>query len=171
MQIPLFKPQTEWLPPENFPDLSKYDEIAIDLETKDPDLMKMGSGSVVGKGDVTGIAVAVPGWSGYYPIAHEGGGNMDRKKVLEWFKDILNTTSTKIFHNAMYDVCWIKSMGIKINGQIVDTMIAASLVNENRFRYTLDAVAKDYVGAGKNERLLQEAAKDWGVDIPMLTKK
>ena len=52
MQIPLFKPQTEWLPPENFPDLSKYDEIAIDLETKDPDLMKMGSGSVVGKGDV-----------------------------------------------------------------------------------------------------------------------
>ena len=76
MQIPLFKPQTESLPPENFPDLSKYDEIAIDLETKDPDLMKMGSGSVVSKGDVVGIAVAVPGWSGYYPIAHEGGGNM-----------------------------------------------------------------------------------------------
>ena len=63
MQIPLFKPQTEWLPPDRiFLDLSKYDEIAIDLETKDPDLMKMGSGSVVGKGNiVTGIAVAVPG--------------------------------------------------------------------------------------------------------------
>ena len=59
MQTPLFKPQTEWLPPENFPDLSKYDEIAIDLETKDPDLMKMGSGSVVGKGYVVGSAVAV----------------------------------------------------------------------------------------------------------------
>ena len=59
MQIPLFKPQTEWLPPENFPDLSKYDDIAIDLETKDPDLMKMGSGSIVGNGDVVGIAVAV----------------------------------------------------------------------------------------------------------------
>jgi hypothetical protein len=91
MQIPLFKPQTEWLPPENFPDLSKYDEIAIDLETKDPDLMKMGSGSVVGKGDVVGIAVAVPGWSGYYPIAHEGGGNMSRAKVLKWFQGVLNT--------------------------------------------------------------------------------
>ena len=91
MQIPLFKPQTEWLPPENFPDLSKYDEIAIDLETKDPDLMKMGSGSVVGNGDVVGVAVAVPGWSGYYPIAHEGGGNMDRTKVLKWFQDVLST--------------------------------------------------------------------------------
>ena len=82
MQIPLFKPQTEWLPPENFPDLSKYDEIAIDLETKDPELTKMGSGSVVGKGDVVGIAVAVKGWSGYYPIAHEGGGNMSRACLL-----------------------------------------------------------------------------------------
>ena len=55
-------------------------------------------------------------------------------------------------------------MGFHINGGIIDTMIAASLVNENRFRYTLDAVAKDYVGTGKNEKLLQEAAKDWGVD-------
>ena len=44
----IFKPQTEWLPPQDFPDLSKYDEIAVDLETKDPNLNKrMGSGSVV----------------------------------------------------------------------------------------------------------------------------
>ena len=34
----LFKPQTEWPPPEEFKDLSSYDEIAIDLETKDPEL-------------------------------------------------------------------------------------------------------------------------------------
>ena len=38
IQMPLFKPQTEWLPPEEFPDLSKYNEISIDLETKDPNL-------------------------------------------------------------------------------------------------------------------------------------
>ena len=38
IQQPLFKPQTEWLPPEEFPDLSKYNEISIDLETKDPNL-------------------------------------------------------------------------------------------------------------------------------------
>ena len=37
---PIFKPQTEWLPPESFPDLSDYSEIAIDLETKDPELQK-----------------------------------------------------------------------------------------------------------------------------------
>ena len=164
MQIPLFKPQTEWLPPENFPDLSKYDEIAIDLETKDPDLMKMGSGSVVGKGDVTGIAVAVPGWSGYYPIAHEGGGNMDRKKVLKWFQGVLSTPADKIFHNAMYDVCWIRALGLSINGKIIDTMIASALVDENQMRYDLNNCAKRYTGKGKNESDLYQAAKDWGVD-------
>ena len=164
MQIPLFKPQTEWLPPESFPDLSKYDEIAIDLETKDPDLMKMGSGSVVGKGDVVGIAVAVPGWSGYYPIAHEGGGNMSRAKVLKWFQGVLNTPADKIFHNAMYDVCWIKALSLNINGKLIDTMIASALVDENQMRYDLNSCAKRYTGKGKNETDLYQAAKDWGVD-------
>ena len=164
LQQPLFTPETEWVPPVNLPDLSQHKEIAIDLETRDPNLIKMGSGSVRRDGEVVGIAVAVEGWSGYFPIAHEGGGNMDRDLVLDWFEEVCNTTATKIFHNAMYDVSWIRSMGFHINGGIIDTMIAASLVNENRFRYTLDAVAKDYVGTGKNEKLLQEAAKDWGVD-------
>ncbi len=164
MQIPIFKPQTEWLPPEEFPNLSKHKEIAIDLETKDPELMKMGSGSVMGKGDVVGVAVAVPGWSGYYPIAHEGGGNMDRKKVLKWFQDVLNTPATKIFHNAMYDVCWIRALGLSINGKIVDTMIASALVDENQMRYDLNNCSKRYTGKSKNETDLYQAAKDWGVD-------
>ena len=161
---PVFKPQTEWLPPESFPDLSKYDEIAIDLETKDPDLKSMGSGSVIGNGAVVGIAVAVEGWSGYYPIAHEGGGNMDIRMVLNWFTDVLKTPAIKIFHNAMYDVCWIRSMGLEIQGKIVDTMIAGSLVDENRFRYDLGSLGRDYVGIGKNEAVLKETADHWGID-------
>ena len=164
IQVPLFKPQTEWLPPETFPDLSKHDEIAIDLETKDPDLIKMGSGNVTGRGDVTGIAVAVQGWSGYYPIAHEGGGNMDRKKVLKWFQNVLNTPATKIFHNAMYDVCWLRSLGLKIKGKIVDTMIAAAIVDENQMRYDLNNCSRRYIGKGKDEAALYDAAKSWGVD-------
>ena len=160
----LFKPQTEWLPPEEFKDLSGYDEIAIDLETKDPELKTMGSGSVTGKGEIVGIALAVDGWSAYYPIAHEGGGNMDRKKVMDYFRTILNYPSTKIFHNAMYDVCFIRAAGFKINGTIVDTMIAGSLVNENRFRYDLGSLGRDYLGKGKNEAVLTETAKQWGID-------
>ena len=164
LQQPLFTPDTEWIPPDRLPDLSGHMEIAIDLETRDPNLMTMGSGSVRGDGEVVGIAVAVEGWSGYFPIAHEGGGNMDRALVLDWFEELLHNTATKIFHNAMYDVSWIRSMGFSINGGIVDTMVAASLCNENRWSFTLDSVAKDYIGMRKKEKLLQDAAKEWGIN-------
>ena len=164
LQQPLFTPETEWVPPDRLPDLSSHAEIAIDLETRDPNLTTMGSGSVRGDGEIVGIAVAVEGWSGYFPIAHEGGGNMDRGLVLDWFEELLNNTATKIFHNAMYDVSWIRSLGFHINGGIIDTMIAASLCDENRYSYTLDSVGKDYINMRKNEKLLQEAAKDFGVN-------
>jgi len=165
MQKPIFKPQTEWLPPTDFPDLGKYDEIAVDLETKDPNLNKrMGSGSVVKVGDVVGISLATQDWCAYYPIAHEGGGNMDRKMVLKWLQDQMNYESTKIFHNAMYDICWLRSIGINVKGKIVDTMIASALVNENRLRFDLNGLSRDYLGKGKDETQLYEAAKSWGVD-------
>ena len=164
MQTPLFKAQTEWIEPDTFPDLSKYDEIAIDFETKDPDLKTKGSASCRGIGDVVGIAVAVCNWSGYYPIAHENGPNMNRKQVLSWFEDVLKTSALKIFHNAMYDVCWIRRLGLTVHGTIVDTMPVASLVNENRFRYDLNSVAKEYTGLGKNESALNMEAKEWGID-------
>jgi DNA polymerase I-like protein with 3'-5' exonuclease and polymerase domains len=164
MKVPLFVAQTEWIEPEEYPDLRSYDEIAIDLETRDPDLKSKGSGSVIGNGEVVGIAVAVPGRKFYFPIAHGSGPNMDRKRTLEWFKDIMASDAIKIFHNAMYDVCWIRNLGIKINGLIVDTMIAASLIDENRFQYSLNSISWDYLGHGKNEGALNEEAKSRGLD-------
>jgi len=89
---------------------------------------------------------------------------MDRDLVLDWFEEVLHTNATKIFHNAMYDVSWIRSMGFQIRGGIIDTMIAASLIDENRWSFTLDSVGKDYIGMRKNEKLLQDAAKDFGVN-------
>ena len=164
MKIPTFSAQTEWVIPTEFPDLTQVDEIAIDLETRDPDLIKKGSGAIIGNGEVIGIAVATSNYKGYFPIAHHGGGNMDRKKVLEWFQDLLNAPSTKIFHNAMYDVCWIRALGLKINGRIVDTMIAAAVTDENRFRYDLNSLSWKYNGYGKSEAGLSEAAAQWGID-------
>ena len=164
LQAPMFSPETEWVPPVRLPDLSQHTEIAIDLETRDPELKSKGSGSVIGMGEIVGFAVAVEGYKGYFPIGHEGGGNMDRKKVLKWFQGVLSTPATKIFHNAMYDVCWIRALGLSINGKIVDTMIASALVDENQMRYDLNNCAKRYTGKGKNETALYEAAKSWGID-------
>ena len=164
MKIPKFEAQTEWVKPTEFPDLRQVDEIAIDLETKDPNLKEKGSGSVIGEGDVVGIAVATSHYKGYFPIAHEGGGNMDRQRVMLWLKDVLESQSTKIFHNAIYDVCWLRRLGLKINGDIVCTMIAAAVTDENRFRYDLNSLAWHYLGYGKNETALAEAAESWGID-------
>jgi DNA polymerase I-like protein with 3'-5' exonuclease and polymerase domains len=160
----MIEAQTEWVKPEEFPDLRQADTIAIDLETYDPDLKSKGSGSVIKNGKVVGISVAVDGYSGYFPFDHEGGGNLEKSKVIQWFTDICQSPADKIFHNAMYDACWIRSMGIKINGNIYDTMIAASLVNENRFRFDLNSLGWDYVGRGKNETELNNAAKEWGIN-------
>ena len=156
--------QTEWVMHTEYPDLRDHDEIAIDLETKDTDLKSLGSGAVVGRGEVVGIAVAVPNGSWYFPIAHATGPNSDRDKTLEWFKDILNCPATKIFHNAMYDVCWIRKLGLKINGLVVDTMVACSLLDENRFSYTLNTLSWHFLNKGKNEKSLTEAAKQRGLD-------
>jgi DNA polymerase I-like protein with 3'-5' exonuclease and polymerase domains len=157
-------PQTEWVQKTEYPDLRDYDEIAIDLETRDPDLKKKGSGAVIGNGEVVGIAVATYNDKWYFPIAHKEGPNMDRVKTLEWFKDICACPATKIFHNAMYDVCWIRNLGIKINGLIVDTMIASSLLDENRFSYTLNTLSWHFLNEGKSEKALTEAAKARGLD-------
>ena len=160
----VFKPETEWVKPTEFPDLTDRQEIAIDLETQDPDLKSKGSGSVIKNGKVVGISVATEGFVGYFPFDHEGGDNLEKSKVIQWFRDLCKSNSVKIFHNAMYDVCWIRSMGIEIKGIVVDTMIAASLINENRFRYDLNSLGKEYVGWGKAETALRNAADDWGIN-------
>ena len=164
-QIPLFTPETEWVMPEELKDLRGAKQIAIDLETNDPDLKELGSGNVTGKGHIAGVAVAVDGWSGYFPIGHESNGNMDKKLVFSWLQDIFNQEETTfIFHNAMYDICWLRSAGLKIKGKIVDTMIAASLIDENRLSYQLNTLSRYYIGMGKDENILNAAAKEYGID-------
>ncbi len=53
-------------------------------------------------------------------------------------------------------------MDVDIKGKIIDTLIAAPLVDENRFRFDLNSLAKDYRQESKSEAQLYEAAKLWG---------
>ena len=156
---------SEWVQPDSFPDLSRYDKIAIDLETRDPGIKDRGPGYIRKDGEVVGIAVAVEGWCGYYPIAHDTPPNMDKKIVTRWLKDQCAYEDKEyVFHNAFYDVGWLKTMGIDIKGKIIDTLIAAALVDENRFRYDLNSLGRDYLQESKSETQLREAAKLWGLD-------
>ena len=156
--------QSEWVPPETLPDLSDEKIIAFDVETKDPNIQKIGPGWTRNDGHIIGIAVAVKGWKGYYPIRHENGFNWDAKRVLKWTKDLMKTDSIKVAHNAVYDLGWLHAEGIQVNGKVMDTMIMAPLINENKFSYALNAVGKDMLNITKNETMLKEAAAEFGVN-------
>jgi len=155
---------SDWVCPSEYPDLRHAKEIAIDLETKDTNIKSKGSGWATFDGAIVGFAVAALGQQWYFPIQHDAGGNMDLGITTAWMQSILRTPATKIFHNASYDVGWLLVNGFEINGPIVDTMIAAALINENRYSFSLNACAKDYLGEIKNETFLNEKAKEWGID-------
>ena len=163
-QLNFIYSDSDWVCPSEYPDLRAADEVAIDLETKDPDLKKFGAGWAYGKGHIVGFAVAALGKQYYFPIAHDAGGNMDLDITVAWMQDLLKQPSTKIFHNAAYDLGWLKFNNFEVNGPIVDTMIAAALIDENRWSFSLNACAKDYLGEIKNETFLNEKAKEWGLN-------
>ena len=55
----------------------------------------------------------------------------------------------------MYDLGWMRWAGIEVQGPIIDTMIAAPLLNENRRYYNLNSLAGEYLGEYKNEKMLR----------------
>ena len=165
LQMAMFPPKSDWLPPEHpFPDLTDAKEIAIDVETRDPDLKQRGPGWPTANGEVVGYAIAVPGWKGYFPVAHAGGGNLDTRILNKWLKRVFECPADKIMHNAQYDLGWIQAMGFEVKGRIIDTMMTAALIDENRFSYSLNALCYEYLGKTKSEKTLVEAAQEFGID-------
>lgn len=164
LQMAMFTPKSEWVPPAELPSVEGFDEIAIDLETRDPNLKIRGPGWPRSDGEIVGFAVATKAWTVYLPIAHFGGGNLDKRLVNRWMKAVCESSADKIMHNAQYDFGWLRASGFTVNGRIFDTMVAANLLDENRFSYSLNALLYDYLGKAKVEKGLNEAAKEFGVD-------
>ena len=165
LQDTLFEPKSSWTTPDVFPQFSETETIAVDLETYDPHLTTCGPGWATGRGHVVGIGIATESWSGYFPIRHEGGGNLDEGMVLRWLTNTLSSTKRDvIFHNALYDVGRLRREGIIVKGNILDTIVAAPLINENRYSYSLDNLGSFYCDEKKDESLLQDAALAYGIN-------
>jgi DNA polymerase I-like protein with 3'-5' exonuclease and polymerase domains len=152
-------------------DLKDVDTVAIDLETYDPNLKKHGSGAIRGDGFVCGIAIATDKQTLYFPIAHAMTENLDKEETWNELNELIfqNEKITKVFHNAMYDVCWIRSATKQMpKGKLIDTMIAASVLDETRMRYSLDSISKDYLNDSKYKYDLQEKSlSEFGIKDPM----
>ena len=165
LKMDLSNPDVEWFMPSEFPDLTRHTLMAIDLETRDPQLTQMGPGWATKNGEIIGIAIAAGDFSGYFPIAHAKGPNLDKKTTMRWLaKQLATPHMTKVMHNASYDTGWLMAEGVNIQGPIIDTMLSAPLLDENRMSYRLDLLGKDYLGMRKDEKTLKQAAAEWGID-------
>ena len=152
--------------------LKDGDTVAVDLETSDPDLKTKGSGAIRGTGFVCGIAVATGEQTMYFPIHHlHDGQNHDPGETWTKLNKKLfqNPKIRKVFHNAIYDVCWIRAeSGLMPKGELLDTMVAASVIDVNRMQYTLNSLSKDYLGEKKLKWDLQaRSEKECGIKDPM----
>jgi DNA polymerase I-like protein with 3'-5' exonuclease and polymerase domains len=145
--------------------VNKIDEaklIAIDTETYDPNLKTMGPGGFRKDGHVAGISIATDsGYTEYFPIGHEGGGNLNKTKVISFLLYIYSKRKKLIFANAMYDVEWLYSLDKRLtltrDHRIYDVQTIEHLIDENKLKYSLDSLAKFYLRKSKYEVELEQA--------------
>jgi len=145
--------------------VNKIDEaklIAIDTETYDPNLKTMGPGGFRKDGHVAGISISTDsGYTEYFPIGHEGGGNLNKTKVISFLLYIYQSKKKLIFANAMYDVEWLYSLDKRLtltrDHRIYDVQTIEHLIDENKLKYSLDSLAKHYLRKSKYEVELAQA--------------
>lgn len=165
-QMSMFLPKADWRPPKELPDLSAAKIISLDVETSDPHLLTSGPGGVRHDGKLVGISVATDtGFVGYFPIAHEGGDNLDSGSVLKWARATLGGRQDKVGANLLYDLEWLRAAGVEVKGRLRDIQVAEPLLDEERDGgYSLSNLSKYYLNQDKDETLLRDAAKSFGVD-------
>lgn len=162
-------PDTGWVTPTKFPNLSTATILAVDTETKDPNLKEKGPGWARNDGHIIGISVAtLDNHSWYFPMRHEVEPeyNLPPENVLAWANDYLTTGIPKIGANLTYDVGWLKQEGVDVKGDFYDIQFAESLLEE-RGRLSLDILGEKYLGMGKETNLLYEWCRDFyggGID-------
>ena len=153
-------------------DLQDVDTVAIDIETYDPNLKTKGLGAIRKDGFITGVSVATGKDTVYFGLHHSDKTTSKEEEKEFWDqlnkKLLQNSNIIKVFHNAIYDVCWLRAVtGKMLKGRLVDTMVAASVIDENRFKYSLDALSKDYLNDSKYKYDLYEKAAIEGIKDPM----
>lgn len=144
---------------------NKIDEaklIAIDTETCDPNLKTMGPGGFRKDGHIAGISIATDSnYNEYFPIGHEGGGNLNKAKVIEFMDYIYKSNKKLIFANAMYDLEWLYSLDNRLtltrHHSILDVQTIEHLIDENKLKYSLDSLSNYYLKKSKYEVELKEA--------------
>ncbi|UOF78047.1 DNA polymerase [Caudoviricetes sp.] len=165
LQGALFGPETDWQPAKNFPNLSGEKLLGFDIETYDPHLRERGPGFIRKDAKVVGFSVATHDAAWYFPFDHLGGGNLSKDACVSYARELLESENRFIVGaNLQYELEGVSSLGIKAKAKTIDIQIAEALIDEEAPTYQLEALCHKYLGKGKDETLLREAAAAYGVD-------
>jgi len=162
---------SNWKPPSELPDLRNVDIVALDTETKDAGIRaERGSAWPWGDGYVCGVSVAYRAGdaarSHYFPLRHPDSQNFDREPFLRWLKDLVASDVRIVTQNGLYDWGWLRAdAGIVMppSERLEEIGALATLVDENRRSYSLDALCAWRGFPGKDEALLLEGCAALGL--------
>lgn len=167
-QLGLFRPDSDWEPPTELPDLRGRPIVAIDTEERDDGLAAgRGPGWALGPaGYICGVSWAAEGTKGYAPIRHPETANLPVENVLRWVDDLFRSGTRIVFHNGPYDIGWLGSEGVAPPPEIEDTAAAAVMLDEQQRSYSLDSCLAREGLPLKNKEILIEAARAYGGKDP-----
>ncbi|ONN28005.1 DNA polymerase [Thermosipho affectus] len=97
---------------------------------------------------LVGISVATKEGKAYYiPVSHVNGKNFEKKYVLKFLKEILESGEFNIVgQNLKFDYKIFKLFGIDPHPPYFDTMVAAYLLNPDERKYNLEELSLKFLG-------------------------
>lgn len=154
-----------WTRPEFLPDWTRHPLISLDLETRDIGL-NTGKGpgfAFKNHGHIAGFSACNGEKSLYFPLRHPDTDNFDIEAAYRWIKAHVQREGKTVYHNAAYDTGWIYRETEIDCTNTVDTMIMATMIDENRRSYSLDGLCRAHGIPGKDKAVLNEAARAYGL--------
>ncbi len=138
-------PDTGWRAPETLPDLSNYHgRIGFDSEWDGTDWH--------GSSLPVGFSFALEnGFKMYLPVGHQGGGNLDKRRVRDWMNREL-AGKTLVTCSGKGDIQMTRKFGVDVEAigcKIREIQYAAALLSDQRRSFALDDLAFDLLGKKK----------------------
>jgi DNA polymerase I-like protein with 3'-5' exonuclease and polymerase domains len=160
-----------WHPLSELPDLRRAGVIALDTETKDDRLRAdMGSGWPFRSGYLCGVSVAYRAEGEtrglYFPLRHPDTQNFAPEQVYQWARDHVAANVRFVTQNGLYDWGWLHTeadIGMPPGERLEEIGALSTMIDENRFKYSLDALCAWRGLPGKDETLLRQGIEALGL--------
>jgi len=101
---------------------------------------------------LVGVSIATNKSEAWYVPYRHPPSTLSEKEVRPFLEKILgNPQIKKVAHNLKYDSEICRKEGIKLAGELFDTMIEGHLSHADRRSFSLDSLAQDFIGESKGD--------------------